>query len=102
MTIPGDVRDVIMEALSALLGRQDFEGEPSERTVNAMNWLDAQPDAPFAPRVLESADDYRIALAYIESLMDAQTGTAEALALWGLLVSDYEDRHYPMTQSGTL
>lgn len=46
MTIPDDVRDVIMGALSVLLGRQDFEGEPSERTVNAMNWLDAQPEAP--------------------------------------------------------
>lgn len=46
MTIPDDVRDVIMEALSVLLGRQDFEGEPSERTVNAMNWLDAQAAAP--------------------------------------------------------
>jgi hypothetical protein len=46
MTIPDDVRDVIMEALSVLLGRQDFEGEPSERTVNAMNWLEAQPEAP--------------------------------------------------------
>lgn len=49
MTIPDDVRDVIMEALSVLLGRQDFEGEPSERTVNAMNWLEAQPAERWEP-----------------------------------------------------
>ena len=65
MTIPDDVRDVIMEALSVLLGRQDFEGEPSERTVNAMNWLDAQPAAPERWEPVEDAeitlpDDLRI------------------------------------------
>lgn len=50
------------------------------------------------PKILKSEDDYRVALARVESLMDASPGSAkeEELELWSLLVECYEQEHFPI------
>jgi len=51
-----------------------------------------------APKVIKTESQYEAALKRIAGLMDADPGTprGDELELWSLLVSDYEDRHYPM------
>ncbi len=50
------------------------------------------------PKVLKTEEEYRGALAYLETLMDAAPGSPEEeeLELFGLLVEQYEDEHYPI------
>lgn len=50
------------------------------------------------PKVLKTEADYNVALAKVESLMDAKAGSnAEAeLELWSLLVENYEREHHPI------
>ncbi|MGC9523898.1 MAG: ImmA/IrrE family metallo-endopeptidase [Anaerolineae bacterium] len=50
------------------------------------------------PKVLKTEADYEAALAHIEALMDATPGSPEEeeLEVFGLLVEDYERRHYPI------
>ncbi len=50
------------------------------------------------PRILQSPNDYRAALAQVEGLMDAAPGSQEeqALELWTLLIEDYESKHHPV------
>ncbi|MDO9264170.1 MAG: hypothetical protein Q7U02_09400 [Desulfosalsimonadaceae bacterium] len=49
-------------------------------------------------RLIKSQQDYDIALARIDELMDAKEGTPEAdeLELLATLVEMYEEEHYPM------
>ncbi len=49
-------------------------------------------------RPIRSKRDYRRALARIEELMDAKSGTVEGDELYVLatLVEAYEDRHFPI------
>lgn len=58
-----------------------------------------------APRVLRTAADHEAALAEVEDLLrrDPAPGTPEAdrLELLGMLVSAYEDQHYPMGEATT-
>jgi len=58
-----------------------------------------------APRILRTAADHEAALADVERLMalDPAPGTPEAdrLELLGMLVSAYEDQHYPMGETTT-
>ncbi|MGA2261927.1 MAG: ImmA/IrrE family metallo-endopeptidase [Acidobacteriota bacterium] len=51
-----------------------------------------------APKVIKIESQYEAALKRIAGLMDADPGTprGDELELWSLLISDYEDRHYPM------
>ena len=51
-----------------------------------------------APKVIKIESQYEAALKRIAGLMDAEPGTprGDELELWSLLISDYEDRHYPM------
>ena len=53
-----------------------------------------------APRIIKTESQYEAALKRIARLMDAVPGTprGDELELWSLLVSDYEDRHYPIGQ----
>ena len=48
------------------------------------------------PRLLKTAEDHRLALARVDSLMAAEPGTpaADDLALWVHLVALYEDEHH--------
>lgn len=50
------------------------------------------------PKVLKTEQEYQMALARVESLMDAKPGSAkeEELELWSLLVERYEDEHFPV------
>ena len=50
------------------------------------------------PKVIKTEEGYTAALARVESLMDANPGTAkeEELELWSLLVERYEVEHFPM------
>ena len=50
------------------------------------------------PKVLKTEADYQEALAYLETLMDAQPGTPEVeeLELFSILVEKYEEEHYPI------
>ena len=49
-------------------------------------------------KILKNEEEYQTALARVESLMDAKTGTAkeEELELWSLLVERYEQEHFPI------
>jgi HTH-type transcriptional regulator/antitoxin HigA len=50
------------------------------------------------PKVIKTQADHEAALAHIETLMDAESGTPEEaeLELWSLLVEKYEDEHFPV------
>jgi HTH-type transcriptional regulator / antitoxin HigA len=50
------------------------------------------------PKILKTEDEYNAALARVESLMDASTGSAEEeeLELWSLLVERYEQEKFPI------
>lgn len=50
------------------------------------------------PKILENEKEYEEALAYIETLMDAEPGSSEEeeLKLFSFLVEKYEDEHYPI------
>lgn len=49
-------------------------------------------------KVLKTEEEYKAALTYIETLMDAKPGSPEEeqLELFALLVEKYEDEHYPI------
>jgi len=50
------------------------------------------------PRIIKTEREYKRALALVESLMDAEPGSAQEsqLELWGLLVERYEEIHFPI------
>ena len=50
------------------------------------------------PKVIKTRADYQAALAYLETLMDAEPGTpqAEELELFAVLLDDYEREHFPI------
>lgn len=50
------------------------------------------------PKVIKTAEDYRLALSRIEKLMDAKPGTSEfdELELLSTLVEVYEDKNFPI------
>ena len=50
------------------------------------------------PKILKSDADYKAALAQMQKLMHARSGTpkAERLELWAKLIEDYEDIHHPI------
>ena len=50
------------------------------------------------PKVLETPEDYEQALAYVETLMDAEPGSPEEeeLELFALLIEEYEEEHFPI------
>lgn len=50
------------------------------------------------PKVLRSEADYEAALAHLETLMDAEPGSAkeEELELFAVLIENYEAEHYPV------
>ena len=49
-------------------------------------------------RILKTEEEYRAALARLESLMDAEAGSEEEeeLELWSLLVEQYEQENFPI------
>lgn len=49
-------------------------------------------------KILESENEYREALAYVEGLMDAEPGSPEEseLELFAMLIEQYEESHYPI------
>ncbi len=53
---------------------------------------------PMEPRVIKTEADYEAALAYVETLMDAEPGSPEeeTLEVFALLIDDYEQAHYPI------
>ena len=50
------------------------------------------------PKVIKTRADYQAALAYLETLMAAQPGTAqeEELELFAVLLDNYEREHFPI------
>jgi len=50
------------------------------------------------PKVIKTRADYQAALAYLETLMDAQPGTPqeEELELFAVLLDNYEREHFPI------
>ena len=53
---------------------------------------------PMTPKIIKTEQEYRKALAHVESLMDAEPGTSREseLELWSLLVERYEETHFPI------
>jgi len=49
-------------------------------------------------KILKTEEDYKTALARVESLMDAKLDSTEEeeLELWSLLVERYEQEHFPI------
>jgi HTH-type transcriptional regulator / antitoxin HigA len=49
-------------------------------------------------QLIKTENDYKIALSRLENLFDAEIGTPESdeADLLGLLVDDYEKKHYPI------
>ncbi|MES2706782.1 MAG: transcriptional regulator [Verrucomicrobiota bacterium] len=49
-------------------------------------------------KVIKTEEEYRAALAFVETLMDAETGSRdeEELELWSLLVERYEEEQFPV------
>ncbi len=50
------------------------------------------------PKVIKTQTDYQAALAYLETLMEAQPGTRQEaeLELFAVLVESYEREHFPI------
>jgi HTH-type transcriptional regulator/antitoxin HigA len=50
------------------------------------------------PKIIKTEQEYRMALAHVESLMDSEPGTSREseLELWSLLVERYEETHFPI------
>ena len=50
------------------------------------------------PKVIKTRADYQAALAYLETLMDAESGTPqeEELELFAVLLDNYEREHFPI------
>lgn len=50
------------------------------------------------PKIIKTEQEFRKALAHIETLMDAEPGTSREsdLELWSLLVERYEETHFPI------
>ncbi len=53
---------------------------------------------PMKPKVIKTEADYEAALAYVETLMDAEPGSPEeeALEVFALLIDNYEQTHHPI------
>jgi HTH-type transcriptional regulator/antitoxin HigA len=53
---------------------------------------------PLTPSIIKTEQGYRKALAHLESLMDAESGSSREseLELWSLLVERYEETHFPI------
>ena len=53
-------------------------------------------NVPMTPKIIKAEQEYRNALAHVESLMDAEPGTSREseLELWSLLVDRYEETHF--------
>jgi HTH-type transcriptional regulator / antitoxin HigA len=51
------------------------------------------------PKIIKSDAEHEIALAHVETLMDATPGSkAEAeLEIWSFLIEKYEEEHFPIT-----
>lgn len=49
-------------------------------------------------KLIKTETDYRAALKRLEEIFDAKTGTPESdeLEILGLMVDDYENKHYPI------
>lgn len=50
------------------------------------------------PKIIHTEEEYEAALAYVETLMDAETGSTreEELEIWTLLIENYEEVHHPI------
>lgn len=50
------------------------------------------------PKPIKSAAEHTVALARVESLMDAAPGSAAEteLEVWGILIEKYEEEHFPV------
>lgn len=50
------------------------------------------------PKIIKTDEEHEAALAYLESLMDAEPGSFQEaeLELWSLLVEDYEKERFPI------
>jgi HTH-type transcriptional regulator/antitoxin HigA len=50
------------------------------------------------PKIIHSEAEYEQALAYVETLMDAETDSPEEdeLEIWTLLIENYEETYYPI------
>lgn len=50
------------------------------------------------PKIIKTEEEYRVALARVEALMEAKPGSPkeEELELWALLVERYEQEHFPI------
>jgi HTH-type transcriptional regulator / antitoxin HigA len=53
-------------------------------------------------KVLKTDREYKVALAYIERLMDQPTPDEAELELWSLLVENYEETHFPIAKPAPL
>lgn len=51
------------------------------------------------PAIIKNEEMHEKALAYVESLMDAEPGSKQEaeLELWALLIEQYEKEHYPIS-----
>jgi HTH-type transcriptional regulator / antitoxin HigA len=56
------------------------------------------PEILMTPKIIKTEQEYRKALAHVETLMDAEPGTSHEseLELWSLLVERYEESHFPI------
>ena len=56
------------------------------------------------PRIIRTKKNYKEALAYVESLMDAKPNSKqeEELELWALLIEQYEKEHFHMEEPKSL
>jgi HTH-type transcriptional regulator/antitoxin HigA len=50
------------------------------------------------PKIIKTEQEYRKALAHVETLMDAEPGSSgeSELELWSLLVERFEEAHFPI------
>ena len=52
------------------------------------------------PKVIKSEAEHAAALAYVETLMDAETGSDKEaeLEVWGLLIEKFEEENFPISR----
>jgi HTH-type transcriptional regulator/antitoxin HigA len=50
------------------------------------------------PKLIKAEAEHEAALAYVESLMDAEAGSDQEaeLEVWGVLIEKYEEEHFPI------
>lgn len=55
-------------------------------------------EIPMTPKIIKTEQEYRKALAHVETLMDAEPGSSgeSELELWSLLVERFEETHFPI------